>query len=141
MAEGVEGLVGAVKIPGFILCIRVDVGTAGVLGVVVDGHLTKAAGEGDGEFSGGVVVPEEDIGHGIGAHGAGIPGFQDGVCEFGFCAEIQRTAVKEHYRHLLALLPQGLQEFRLLLGEIDGCAGSGLSGPAPGLSKHKDHLV
>ena len=116
MAEGVEGLIGAVKIPGFILCIRVDVGTAGVLGVVVDGHLAKVPGEGDGEFSGRVVISEQDIGHSVAAHGAGIPGLKDCIGILGLFAEVQRTAVKEHQGNGFSLLLEGFEKLCLLFG-------------------------
>ncbi len=90
--KGCGALAGLVADDGVGVVAGGALGEAGDLGV---GELVLGGGEGDGQFAGGVDAAEEDVGDGLAAADAGVPGLEDGF-GLGGPGHVDGAAVLQH---------------------------------------------
>ncbi len=110
--------------------------------VVVERELAGSARPAYGQMSAGIGVAEEDIGDGVAAFDAGIPGFDDRGDVFGSPSDVERAAVDENEDDGLACRGDGFEEFFLAVREAQRRARGGFAAlEADFADDHHDDVV
>ena len=85
--------------------------------VVVKRKLAGAAHPADGQVTCGIHVAEENVGNGVAAFAARIPGFENRSYVLTGPRDLERAAVDEHEHDGLSRGGHGFEQFLLAVGE------------------------